>query len=257
MGWIEFERRRRCWADILMLHTYQAILFRDVNVTALSEMEPKMPADVNDSDIQDDVILQPSSQPKQMPVIMFKLRLFEISSRVCDHLSSDSKMDEDRLCSFDSLIAEEHAKWDAKFLLDGQPSVLDIPSYAYWCILQQYAHRLYLLLHKAFCRPQSGKQPSFESQLKCVSSGTALLEIHRQFVELPRLRNYRWYVYGMTSFCAFHGAVALASCLLMEPVSLDASPYRAAFSAAVTRFNALRERSPICAKAYPILNHLQ
>lgn len=95
MGWIEFERRRRCWADILMLHTYQAILFRDVNVTALSEMEPKMPADVNDSDIQDDVILQPSSQPKQMSVIMFKLRLFEISSRVCDHLSSDSKMDED------------------------------------------------------------------------------------------------------------------------------------------------------------------
>lgn len=62
------------------------------------------------SDIQDDVILQPSSQPTQMSVIMFKLHLFEISSRVCDHLSSDSKMDEDRLCSFDSLIAEEHVK---------------------------------------------------------------------------------------------------------------------------------------------------
>lgn len=257
MGWIAFEQRRRCWAGILMLYTYQAILFRDVNVSALSEMELTMPADVNDSDIRDDMTLQPSSQPTQMSVIMFKLRLFEISSRVCDLLSGDSELNEDRLVPFDSLISQEQAKWDATFLLDGQPSVLDIPSYAHWCILQQYAHQLYLLLHRAFCRSHSGKPPRFQSQLKCVTSGAASLEIHRQFVELLRLRHYRWYVYDMTSFCAFHGAVALASCLIMEPDSLDASLYRTTFDTAVSQFKSLRERSTICAKSHPILSHLR
>lgn len=257
MGWIEFEQRRRCWAGILMLHTYQAILFRDVNVSAFSEIEVTLPADVNDADIRDDMILPPSSQPTQMSVIMFKLRLFEISSRVCDLLSRDTELTEDNLTSLDSLISQEQAKWDAKFLLDGQPSVLDLSSYAHWCILQQYAHQLYLLLHRVFCRSRLGQPPRLESQSKCVTSGVALLEIHRQFAELPRLRHYRWYVYGMTSFCAFHGAVAIASCLLMEPESLHASSYKSVFDTAVTRFKALRERSTICAKAFPILSHLR
>ena len=258
MGWIEFERRRRCWAGILLLHTYQAILFRDVNISSLLEREGMMPADVNDSDIQDDSIHQPSSQPTQMSVIMYKLRIVELSSRICHRLSNDTKLDELALTSFDSEIAQEQVKWDAKFLIDGKPSVLDIASYAHWCILQQYAHQLYLLIHRAFCRPRSGGGSCrFESQLKCITSGAALLEIHRQFYEVPRLRHYHWYVYGMTSFCALHGAVALASCLLMQPETLDLSPYRAAFDSAVVRVETLRARSPICVKAYPILRHLQ
>ncbi|KAF9884873.1 hypothetical protein FE257_000940 [Aspergillus nanangensis] len=257
MGYIEFERRRRCWAGILLLHTYQAIFFRDVRVSTLLDMEPSLPADVNDCDIRDDMILQPSSQPTQMSVIMFKLRLFELTSRICDHLASDAKLDENRLASFDSLIAEEQSKWDAKFLLDGQPSVLDAAAYAHWCFMQQYAHRLYLLLHRAFCRPRSGNPPRAESQAKCIASGVALLEIYRYFDELPRLRHYRWYVYGMTSFCALHGAVAVASCLLMESASVDPAPYRAIFDSTVVRYEKLRSRSQICAKSYPILQHLQ
>ncbi|KAL4758667.1 uncharacterized protein BDW70DRAFT_152239 [Aspergillus foveolatus] len=240
MGCIEFEQRRRCWAGIIMLHTYQAILFRDVNVSAFSEIEVTLPAD-----------------PTQMSVVVFKLRLFEISSRVCDLLSRDTELTEDNLTSFHSLISQEQAKWDAKFLIDGQPSVLGLSSYAHWCILQQYAHQLYLLLHRAFCRSRLGQPPRFESQLKCTTSGVALLEIHRQFAEFPRLRRYRWYVYGTTSFCAFHGAVAMASCLLMAPGSLNASAYKSVIDAAVVRFEALRERSTICAKAYPIISHLR
>lgn len=257
MSWIEFERRRRCWAGILLLHIYQAILFRDVDVSSLLEKERTMPADANDADIQDDMIHQPSSQPTQMSVIMFKLRLFELSSRICHRLSSDPRLDEHTLASFDCEIAHEQAQWDAKFLIDGKPSVLDIASYAHWCILQQYAHQLYLLIHRSFCRPRSDEPCRVESQLKCISSGAALLEIHRQFYEVPRLRHYRWYVYGMTSFCALHGAVALASCLLMQPDSFDSASYRAAFDSAVLRIEALRGRSPICVKAHPIVRHLQ
>lgn len=257
MSYIEFERRRRCWAGILLLHTYQAILFQDVDVSFLLDKQELFPADVNDSDIHDDSILQSSSQPTQMSVVMFKLRLFKLSSRICHRLLTP--LDDHTLTQFDAEIAAEQAQWDKKFLIDGKPSVLDIASYAHWCILQQYAHQLYLLIHRSFCTRQAPDGPDrrVESQLKCISSGTALLEIHRLFFEVPRLRHYRWYVYGMTSFCALHGAVALASCLLMQPEEFDSSAYRAAVDAAVVRIETLRGRSPICVKALPILRHLQ
>ncbi|KAL2788764.1 hypothetical protein BJX66DRAFT_308202, partial [Aspergillus keveii] len=259
MSYIEFERRRRCWAGICLLQTYQAILFRDVDVSFLLDKQELelFPADVNDSDIHDDFIRQPSSQPTQMSMIMFKLHLFKLSSRICQRLSTP--LDEQTLTQFDAEIAAEQAQWDEKFLIDGKPSVLDIASYAHWCILQQYAHQLYLLIHRSFCTRQSPSNPDrrTESQLKCISSGAALLEIQRLFFEVPRLRHYRWYVYGMTSFCALHGAVALASCLLMQPKEFDSSVYRAAFDAAVVRIEAIKGRSPICVKALPILRGLQ
>ncbi|KAL4908706.1 hypothetical protein BDW74DRAFT_173938 [Aspergillus multicolor] len=259
MSCIEFERRRRCWAGICLLHTYQAILFRDVDISFLLDKQglELFPADVNDSDIHDDYIRQPSSQPTQMSMIMFKLRLFKLSSQICHRLSTP--LDEYTLAQLDAEIAAEQAQWDDKFLIDGKPSVLDIASYAHWCILQQYAHQLYLLIHRSFCTRQTpgGTDRRTESQLRCISSAAALLEIQRLFFEVPRLRHYRWYVYGMTSFCALHGAVALASCLLMQSEEFDSSVYRAAFDAAIVRIEAIRGRSPICVQALPILRHLQ
>ncbi|KAJ0414783.1 fungal-specific transcription factor domain-containing protein [Aspergillus carlsbadensis] len=257
MSWVQAERRRRCWAGVLLLHTNQAIIFRDVNVSSLIGTEPTLPADVNDCDIQDDRILPASSQPTQMSMIMLKLRVFQLTSRISDHLSSKHKMSEERLLEFDAEIAREQAKWDEIFLLDGQPSILDSSSYAHWCFLQHYAHQLYLLLHRAFCLPRPAFPPRPESQLKCITSGAALLEIHRQFCEVPRLRNYRWYVYGMISFVALHGAVAMASCLLMGAEIPNPTMYREALDANVSRFEQLRGRSAICAKSYPILRHLQ
>jgi hypothetical protein len=260
MSYIDFERRRRCWAGILLLHTYQAILFRDVDVSfLLDKQEPELfPADVNDSDIHDDFIQKPSSQPTQMSMIMFKLRLFKLSSRICQRLSAP--LDAHTLAHFDAEIAAEQAQWDATFLLDGKPSVLDTASYAHWCILQQYAHQLYLLIHRSFCTrqgPGGCADQRTQSQLKCIASGAALLEIQRLFFEVPRLRHYRWYVHGMMSFCALHGAVALASCLLMQSGEFDSSVYRNAFDAAIVRIEAIRGRSPICVKALPILRQLQ
>jgi hypothetical protein len=35
---IEVERRRRYWAGILLLHTYQAIMFRDVDIAWLTKL---------------------------------------------------------------------------------------------------------------------------------------------------------------------------------------------------------------------------
>lgn len=252
---IDIERRRRCWAGILMLHTYQAISYRDVDMSLLLNIQATMPADVNDVDIKDDRILPPSSQPTQMSVMIYKIRLFQLSSKICHHLSRESRFDEATLNYFDGQIAEEQRQWSEVFLLDGSPSILEVSSYTHWCILQLYANQLYLLIHRPFCKPH-GPYFRASSRAKCISSGAALLDIHRQYCDVPRMRHYRWFIYGMTSFCTIHGAMALASCLLDEPDAHE-SPYRAMFDEAVTRIDSIQNKSHICAKAGPILRHLQ
>ncbi|KAF3386367.1 hypothetical protein F1880_001394 [Penicillium rolfsii] len=256
INFIDVERRRRCWAGILLVHTYQATFFRDVDMSALLNIEATMPADVNDNDIREEGITSPSSQPTQMSLMTCKIRMFKLSTKVCRHLASTSKFDEVTLSLLDSQVAEEQRQWDNIFLVDGSPSVLDPSSYAHWCILQLYAHQLYLLLHRPFCKSRG---PCFRSasQVKCIISGSAMLDVHRQFCELPRLRHYKWLLSGLTSFYAIHGAIALVSCLLDEPQSLDLSPYRADFDAAIARIDKLQNKSQVCSKAYPVLAHLQ
>lgn len=253
---IEIERRRRCWAGILTLHTYQAILFRDIDMSFLLDIKATMPTDTNDSDIHEDAILETTSSPTQMSLMKFKLRLFQLSTQICCHISGPSKLDQNLLNEFDIAIAEEQRLWDSVFLVNGAPSLLDHPSYAHWCVLQTYAHQLYLLIHRPFYNSQS---PSFlpPSRDRCIRSSASLLDLHRQFFELPRLRNYRWLVNGMNSFNALHGAVALASCLLDMPDTFDSTPHWNEFHATVRRMETLQRRSPVCAKAYPMLRHLQ
>ena len=210
-----------------------------------------MSAEINDVDIHD-----APSQKRSLSLMKFKIRFFQLSTQICGHISGPSTFDEVSLHHFNQAIAEEQHLWDSTFLIDGSPSVLDSASYAHWCILQTYAHQLYLVLHRPFHHSQS---PRFlpASREKWIESSTALLDIHRLLCELPRFRYYKWIVNGMTSFNALHGAVALASCLLDTSDSLDMRPYWAAFDATVHRMEALQNRSPVCAKAYPILRHLQ
>ncbi|KAJ5351091.1 transcriptional regulator family: Fungal Specific TF [Penicillium brevicompactum] len=129
---IEVERRRRCWAGLLTLHTYQSILFRDVDMTFLLEIKASMPADINDSDITDEGILQPSSDPTQMSLMMFKLRLFYLSTQICRHISGPSRLDQGApLKRFDEAISEEQKLWDSKYLIDGSPKIMN-SYYAHW-----------------------------------------------------------------------------------------------------------------------------
>ena len=214
-----------------------------------------MSAEVVDVDIHG-ALSQNGSLAPTMSLMKFKIRFFQLSTRICGHISEPSTFDEVSLHHFNKEIAEEQRLRDSTFLVDGSPSVLGSASYAHWCILQTYAHQLYLVIHRPFHHSQS---PRFlpASREKCIESSTALLDIHRLLCELPRLRYYKWIVNGMTSFNALHGAVALVSCLLDKPDSLDMKPYWAAFDAIVRRMEALQSRSPVCARAYPILRHSQ
>ncbi|GKZ92170.1 hypothetical protein AnigIFM59636_004883 [Aspergillus niger] len=137
MGPIETERRRRCWAGLLTLHTYQGMLFRDFDMSYLLGIEAPLPADVNDVDITSEGIVQQSrSEPTQMSVMMAKLRLFRLSTQICRHTSGPSRLDQQALRNFDAAIADEQKQWDAAYMVDGSPNILDSNRYAYWCVLQ-------------------------------------------------------------------------------------------------------------------------
>jgi len=255
---IERERRRRCWAGILLLHTYQAILFRDIDMSSLIHDYTTMPANVNDADILNNRILQPSTQPTQMSVMIFKISLLRLSAHICRELSAVTPLTEGRLVTLDAEIASEQQRWASVFLVDGAPSLLDSSSYALWCGLDVYAHQLYLLLHRPFSRPANRPIYRPQSRQKCIASSLVLLDIHRKWTELPRFRSYRWYAYGVVGSCALHGAVTLASCLLERTdQETDTSAERKAFDAAVQRLSKLQKRSSLYIKAYPVLRQLQ
>ncbi|KAI0444807.1 hypothetical protein F4803DRAFT_510573 [Xylaria telfairii] len=237
------------------------VSYPGVDMLFLTNVTATMPADVNDVDIREDSILQPSRRPTQMSIMIFKIRLFQLSSRICRHLKGPNKFDEKIRDQFDAEIAAEQRQWDATFLMDGDdelPSLLDFSSFAHWS-LQFHGHHLYLLIHQPFCRPRSNSTCfRQQSRAKCITSGAALLQLHDRFWNIPRLRPCRWTLHGLHSFYAVHGAVALASCLLEEESQIaDSLQYRDAFITAVNRVGKLQQRSPICMKAYPILSQLQ
>lgn len=263
LGPIETERRRRCWAGLLTLHTYQGMIFRDFDMSYLLKIKASLPADVNDSDITNEGITQPSSRgdPTQMSVMMAKIRLFRLSTEICRHISGPTRLDRNALRDFDNAIADEQEKWDSAYMIDGSPRILDSTSFAYWCVLQTYAHHLYLLLHRPF---HHSKAPLFlqSSRETCISSSVALISIHRQIYEAPLLQNYSWLLNGVTSLKALNAAVALNSCLLDLPPAVeqeghDLNSFRDEIEKLVARMEDLSGRSYICSKAHRILRHLQ
>lgn len=255
MNPIERERRRRCWAGLLTLHTYQGILFRDVDMSFLLEIKATMPADVNDVDITEDGISEPSTRPTQMSVMMAKIRLFRLSTHICRHIASPVRLNQSSLQKFNSAIAEEQELWDSIYMVNGSPNVLDQTAYAHWCVLQSYAHHLYLLLHRPFHHTSS---PCFlpESREKCISSAAALISLHQQIYEAPLLRSFLWLLNGVTGLKALHAAVALNSCLTDDP-PVDLGFYRDAIQRLAERMGSLSHKSVMCSKSYRILSHLQ
>ncbi|KLO99219.1 hypothetical protein CEK26_002657 [Fusarium fujikuroi] len=257
---IEQERRRRCWAGILIIHTYQALCFRDIDLTFLLNMKATMPAWVNDKDIQEHSIKQ---SPKDSPceftdtsLLKFQVRLFQLSTQICSHISGDDKLNTTILHQYDTAVAKEQLQWDAAYLVNGRRSILNTAGYAHWCMLQTYAHQLYLLLHRPF---HSSKASHFraESRDKCIKSGLALLDVHHQFYELPRLKCYRWLVKGAISCNALHGAVALTSCMLDMPDDSDLTEHISTIDAAITRMEALKMKSPACSSVYRVIRCLR
>ncbi|PWY78943.1 hypothetical protein BO83DRAFT_461185 [Aspergillus eucalypticola CBS 122712] len=121
----------------------------------------------------------------QKSFMMAKLRLFRLSTQICRHTSGSSRLDQQAL-------PVEQERWDAAYMVDGSPNILGSNRYAYWCVLQTYAHHLYLLLQRPF----------HLSKASCFFA----ISRERQLYEAPILRNYFWLLSGVMT-------VALNSCL--------------------------------------------
>lgn len=253
---IERERRRRCWAGVLVLHTHQLLCFRDINLRFLFDMEAKMPLWINDVDIHEHTITESlqesSSRPTDMSLMKFQVHLFQLSTQICSHITGSDRLNHQTLRQFDDAIGNEQRQWDSLYLVNGARSILNTAGYAHWCILQTYAHQLYLLLHRPFHSSRSSHFRT-DSRDRCVKSGLALLDIHHHFYELPRLNCYRWLVKGAISCNALHGAVALTSCILDMPRDCGRAEHVSAIDAVVRRLKALKDKSPACSNIYPIL----
>ena len=251
------ERRRRCWVGILSLHTYQAMLFRDVDLKYLLKTLPPHSA----ARIRHNPALGASGRPTGALTMEIKIELFKLASRICSKDAIEQSLRGDALDTLDAEISDLRELWSTHFLDAGSPSVLDATSYAHWCMFEMYAHQLCLHLHRPFCRAGSTSatapyRPA--SRWKCITSGAALLDFNQQYLELPRLRHHRWSMFGWNATCTVHGALALASCLLGgDHNGVDLTPYQIVFDSAVKRLGLLQQQSPIYLKAYPILRHIQ
>jgi len=253
---IELEQRRRCWYGIIMLHMLQVVSFGNVDILQLRSCGVQLPAEVNDVDILENQILPSSTFPTQMTYMLFKLRLHDLAYRVCDKLFRGSGLTKEDVMALDSDISAEQQKWDDRYLADGGPHMLAQHHKAHWNILHGYAHQLYLLLHRPFFHVRQGDLwPG--SRARCVASGKALLDIHQQFCESPHFQQFRWYVNGLGSFYAFHGAVAIFATIFEEGSGYTRLEYGAAFLACVSRFENLAFRSDICAQSLHILQYLR
>jgi hypothetical protein len=186
------ERRRRCWAGILMLHTYQAVLFKDIDLSSLLHTPAVLALDIDNTYPEDYCITKQSSESIGICVMKFKIRLFRLSNRICRELAKGGQFNETKLDDFDSQVARECKAWDAAFLVHGLPSILEPSTYGHWCILQVYAHQLYLLLHRPFCQARSSNKSRYRpsSRSRCMASGAALLDLQHQFP-----------VYGLIAGC--------------------------------------------------------
>ncbi|KAK4945760.1 hypothetical protein LTR10_015108 [Elasticomyces elasticus] len=253
---LEAEQRRRCWAGLVMLHMLQIVSFGNVDVLHLKDFQVELPADANDIDILPDRILTVSNSPTQMSYMLFKLRVHGLAVQISEKLFRGTGVTIATVMAIDSAIVAEQQKWDDRYLADGGSNLLPHHHQAHWNILHMYAHQLYLLLHRPFFHMQED-DPWPESRARCVTSGKALLDIHQLLCETRHFARYRWYVNGLGSFYAFHGAVIIFAALFGESSGATKFEYGAAFLACVTRFERLASQSHICAQALHVLQHLQ
>ncbi|KAF4552973.1 Hypothetical protein D9617_8g049860 [Elsinoe fawcettii] len=82
----------------------------------------------------------------------------------------------------------------------------------------------------------------------------ALLDVHRQLWEVPRLRPYMWLASGMTTFRA---AVTLTSCLLDQTTVTEFAHYQLALEKAIGRLQILQSKSPAYERPFNALQDLR
>jgi hypothetical protein len=254
---IQKEERRRCWAGLMMLHMIQSTVLGNPAPSWRVINDVQLPADANDVDITTYGIQNIASGPTQMSYLLFKFSLYDITSKICNEIFNEKPPSRQTIDSLDHEICVVQEAWDRRYLSDSIHCPLSTHHSVHLNILYGYSHQLFLLLHRPFfAQSLHGLDTPNESQIRCISSAEALLDIHRMFYETPSFRPYKWYKNGLGSFHAFHAAAVLAVALLQPIYSPQHDKFRRILEDTLRRFETSASRSLICSKSARILKIL-
>jgi hypothetical protein len=199
---IQCEERRRCWAGLMMLYTIQSAIIGNPDPSFRTSSSTKLPADVNDTDITLASIQDPLPGPTQMSYLLFKFALYDITMQICRKTLSSSEPSRTAIQSLDQQICVAQETWDSRYLSDSALEALPVHHAVHLHILHAYSHQLFLLLHRPFfARSILGLEIPNESQIRCIASAEALLDIHKTLSTTPEFRPYMWYTNGYAISC--------------------------------------------------------
>ncbi|KAK5018770.1 hypothetical protein LTR16_001043 [Cryomyces antarcticus] len=255
---VQCEERRRCWAGLMMLYTVQNSCMGNVDVHCIQQ-SVRLPANVNDDQLVGETVPPDSDGPTQMSYILFKFRLYNLCSKICENMFGPRQPSYRAIMILDQEIAREQEDWNARYLADSQSGPLPVHQVVHLNILYGYSHQLFLLLHRpAFTNASSCADPDEvrNSRNRCLDSARGLLGIHIMLEESPEFSPFRWYNQGLGSFHAFHAAVVLVVVLATADDSIQYHDTTQVLENSVRIFERMASRSRVCAKAAPVLRCL-
>lgn len=259
MNFIQCEERRRCWAGLTMLYTIHNVLLGTSDPgRPINTRQVQLPVDANDVDITAEGIVNSSKNgPTQLSYLLFKFQLDDLTAAICSEIFDSSTVSQEAISALDQKICLIQESWDARYTTDSNNLPLSVNQKMHLHILHGYGYQLFLLLHRPFfAQSISGLETPNESQIRCIASAQALLDIHRLIHETPEYEPFLWYSNGLGSFHAFHGAVVLAVALLMPIFEAQHRKFREILEDTTLRFKRLQGRSVICRKAVRVLDSL-
>jgi hypothetical protein len=274
----------------MMLYIIQSAIIGNPDPSFRTSSSVKLPADANDTDITLTKIQDPLPGPTQMSYLLFKSALYDLTTQICRNTFSSSEPSRSAIQILDQQICLAQETWDSRYLSDSTFETLPVHHAVHLHILHAYSHQLFLLLHRPFfARSILGLEIPNESQIRCIASAEALLDIHRILSVTPEFRPYVVYErvcifsslissfkslsISMTSnisvetmlipipsslgsFHAFHVAAVLAVALLMPIYRPQYRKFRGVLEETLARFEKMAGRSKICGKAAKILKFL-
>jgi len=254
---VQSEERRRCWAGLMMLYTIQNTLLGSPDPSWKPPTNVRLPADANDIDISASGMIESAHSPTQMTYLLYKFKLYELTASICHEVFACSKPAQDVIDRLDQKIRQTQEAWDERYLSDSSFEALPVHHAAHLHILHGYAHQLFLLLHRpTFTQSTLGMEIPNASQIRCIASAEALLDIHEVLCETPIFKPYMWYTYGLGSFHALHASVVLYVALLMPIYQPQYPKFLKSLEQALVRFRRMSMRSLICTKAARITHQL-
>ncbi|CAL5873158.1 uncharacterized protein PFLUO_LOCUS7427 [Penicillium psychrofluorescens] len=254
---IQAEERRRAWAALMMLYTIQNTCLGNLTPFRLEHNVP-LPADSDDEEIlssHSPTNLYPleTRKPTKMSYILFKFRLYNLASDICQLTSSASPIPS-QIHALDDRINLEQQEQAARF-----QGKTDLPTYhqVHSFILDNYTNHLILLLHRPLFSLEVRDKSIDASFERCKQAALTILSNYQMLHTRQEFQPYCWYINGVGSFHAFLAVSTLLVLLGKEKAMPEPGRLMSeAVQGCLARFQEKSPYSEICSNAFSILRPL-